>query len=239
MENNLIQFIQGDNLSDLENVDINPGSIYFFKDGGIVWDHQEDDGSMERTMMNGQTFIIEEGKKHSAEYLKSLAYKADGSQEYYLSIPLSGKTAGQDTPWVMGSSNWVPLVTFKQQQEWTESVPFIALPKEGTYEMQIYLKQGVLFDPDANKEENKIVPIENIVYSGTFSLYIDDNTNRGFDEIWMSRGGGQGMKPGHYIYARLYGNNSLPYTIAPYQIQLASNYAVDIVNVEITIKKIA
>lgn len=54
MGNQPVQFIQGNSISELTEA-MCPGSIYFFKDGSIVWDHQDDENSSaERTIMNGQ-----------------------------------------------------------------------------------------------------------------------------------------------------------------------------------------
>lgn len=229
--NDAIQFVQGISSKNLDNVAITPGTVYFFDDGSIIWDH-ETNGENKRSTMSGQTFVYSAGQSYTETQLKNNQYNS------LYTIPQSNSAnALYDTPWTEGQSNWIPLATFK---EWADhqNVPKISLPKIGTYDIIIHLQQGVI--NTINKQDNtpKKIPIENIYYHGTFTLILDDYVNRGCDEILLSRGGGQGMIQSHYLYLRLYGNDSEGYTDAPIQLQIASNANLDITKLSITLRKI-
>lgn len=229
--NDAIQFVQGISSKNLDNVAITPGTIYFFDDGSIIWDH-ETNGENKRSMMSGQTFIYSAGQSYTQDELKN-----ESLHTSLYKIPKSNSTnALYDTPWIEAQSNWIPLVSFK---EWTnhQNVPNISLPKTGTYDIIIHLQQGVISKINAQGAVTK-TPIENIYYHGTFTLLLEDKINRGCDEILLSRGGGQGMIQSHYLYLRLYGNDSANYTFAPTQLQIASNADLDITKLSITLRKI-
>jgi hypothetical protein len=50
--NDAIQFVQGISSKNLDNVAITPGTVYFFDDGSIIWDH-ETNGENKRSTMSG------------------------------------------------------------------------------------------------------------------------------------------------------------------------------------------
>lgn len=98
MEQNLIQFIQGNAISDLTNTKI-PGSIYFFKDGNIVWDHWDSESeSAERTFMSGPVFSSKKNgiALHSGEWnnIDCLSQYADGT--YIIQLKIISGTAKND-----------------------------------------------------------------------------------------------------------------------------------------------
>ena len=90
MENNPVQFIQGNSVSELTNP-IQPGSIYFFKDGGIIWDNSE-----ERVVMTNGVIVYTKTFTSPLEIRKS-----------------TGEEFNPNGEWKEGQSDWVTLIDFE------------------------------------------------------------------------------------------------------------------------------
>lgn len=220
MGNNLVQFIQGNNLSDLENVDINPGSIYFFKDGGITWDYN----NQERIALLNGTIIYEINETFNIP-------KSDANKN------------GYDQPWIEGQSNWVKLIDFSNDtpKGYAEAI----LPELGTYMIEISLDAGAIKTASGNDQI-----IEKNIYSGILSIadlyyrsideillhraggcdYDKQNNNSSY----------KGMNQNHHLYLRLYGSGTTESikNAIKLQLQIASNGTTTVDKMTVKLKKI-